>query len=94
MRWLTGSTEAWTLIAKIPSSRTAQAVRLLDARCFDLREISNDLLRSIWESLIVVDHENYQITINKELDGSCPMTIPPPSSANSTKGKRQIFMRP
>ena len=69
MRPLTGSTESWALIAKIPASRTAQVVRLLDAKCFDLREVANDLLRSIWENLIVVNHEDQKITINTELDG-------------------------
>jgi hypothetical protein len=44
-------------------------VRLLDARCFDLRQTANDLLRSIWENLIVVNYDNREITINKELDG-------------------------
>lgn len=61
---------AWALITKIPINRSAQVVRLLDSRCFDLRKTANDLLRSIWENLIAVDYDNREITINKELDGS------------------------
>jgi hypothetical protein len=66
---LTRQIVSWNLIARIPASRTAPVVRLLDAECLNLRESARDLMRSVWENLIVVDRESGKITINKQLDG-------------------------
>lgn len=60
---------AYGLIAKMPGTKTARAVRLLLARCTDLREVALNLLRDIWANLILVDRDSGQITINKTLDG-------------------------
>jgi hypothetical protein len=63
------STGVWALISKLSVSRTAQVVRLLDAKAFDLRARGKELLHVLWGKLVVIDEDDCKITINESLEG-------------------------
>ena len=77
-------------IPTIAVAPTAAVVRLLDARAFDLKEIASDLLRSVWENLVMIDREKRQITIRQKLDGKCLTFFIPFSVVNGFQVKLQL----
>ena len=66
----------WNLVPRIPGGTSTGIGRLLNAKALELQETAKDLLRSVWESLIVVDRESGQITINAKLDGMFSKSLP------------------
>ena len=53
----------------IPDLPIAGVGRLLEKRASELRASASELLRNVWENLILVDRDAGRITIQTKLDG-------------------------
>ncbi|KAH6673050.1 centromere/kinetochore protein-like protein zw10 [Halenospora varia] len=66
--------DAWTSISTTPPDSTIRAMRILDARSFELRTLIHEQFEAIWEVLIHMDVEQCSLTVNKSLSSE-PMNL-------------------
>lgn len=57
--------KSWSAIDEIPASKSCRVMRILNMRAFELKSAVHDVFNHVWNSLVRVDVEKGQITIQQ-----------------------------
>ncbi|ETS79862.1 hypothetical protein PFICI_07391 [Pestalotiopsis fici W106-1] len=66
--------KSWSAIDEIPASKSCRVMRILNMRAFELKSAVHDVFNHVWNSLVQVNVEKGQITIQQTQQGE-PMNL-------------------
>lgn len=71
--------KSWSAIDEIPASKSCRVMRILNMRAFELKSAVHDVFNHVWNSLVRVDVEKGQITIQQTQQGARNNLFPIPT---------------